>query len=163
MRIPDRFLLLFVTYFKCGLSPRAPGTVGTLGAIPLAILLMYLGSIPHMIFVLVGLPIAIVACELYQKSKGGHDRQEIVIDEVFGYLITMTWLPLTWQSLVMGFLLFRILDIRKPFPIGLIDKKVKGGLGVMADDVVAGMIANFLLQIIYAKTNWLGAQLITFQ
>jgi len=73
----------------------------------------------------------------------------------------MTWLPMTWQSMLFGFVLFRVLDILKPFPIGFIDKKVQGGLGVIADDVVAGLIANIALQVVYSQTNWLGARLIS--
>jgi phosphatidylglycerophosphatase A len=153
----DKFI---VTFMGVGLLPKAPGTFGTLATIPLAMALMSMGSLFHMAFILLGIPLAVWACELYQNRSGAeHDRQEIVIDEVFGYLITMVWLPLTWQSLLLGFILFRILDIFKPFPIGLLDKKVKGGLGVMADDIAAGLIANFVLQIIYLKTDWLGAQI----
>lgn len=99
------------------------------------------------------------ASEQYEQLKGGHDHQEIVIDEVVGILITMTLVPLTWQSVLAGFILFRALDILKPFPIGTLDKKVRGGMGVMADDMAAGIIANILLQIVLVKTAWLGVQL----
>jgi phosphatidylglycerophosphatase A len=83
-----------------------------------------------------------------------------VIDEVIGFLITMTWLPMTWQAYLAGFLLFRVLDIFKPFPIGYLDEKVPGGLGVVADDVAAGMIANIILQVVLVKTAWLGMQIL---
>jgi phosphatidylglycerophosphatase A len=96
-----------------------------------------------------------------EKSRNTHDDGDLVIDEVVGLLITMTWLPITWQSFVFSFILFRILDIGKPFPINLLDKRIKGGLGVMLDDVAAGMIANVLLQLVYSKTNWLGSQVVT--
>jgi phosphatidylglycerophosphatase A len=88
-----------------------------------------------------------------------HDSKEIVIDEVVGFLITMTWLPLTWQSLVAGFVVFRFLDIVKPPPIRQLDRKVPGGFGVMVDDVAAGIIGSILLQFVYNHTNWLGVQI----
>jgi len=150
----------FVTFFGAGLSPKAPGTAGTLAAIPLTFFLIWLGPFFHMTATVVLTIAAIIACEKYEKQIGGHDHSHIVIDEVVGFLITMTWLPLTWQSFAFGFLLFRLFDILKPWPISHFDKKVTGGLGVVVDDVVAGIFANILLQVIYTKTGWLGAQTI---
>jgi phosphatidylglycerophosphatase A len=148
------------TFLGVGKAPKAPGTFGTLAAIPLAFLLMWMGPFYTMGFILLFTPVAIWACEIHQKKLGVEDPQEIVIDEVVGFLITMTWLPMTWQAYLAGFLLFRLLDITKPFPIGYLDKKVPGGLGVMADDIAAGMIANLLLQIVLTKTSWLGVQIV---
>lgn len=148
------------TWFGVGFSPKAPGTFGTLAAIPLALLTMWAGAFLHMGITFVLLMVGIFTCDLYEKKLGGHDHQEMVVDEVVGFLITMTWLPMTWQSFVAGFLLFRLLDIWKPFPIRYIDKKVQGGIGVMVDDVAAGVIANILLQYLYTHTNWLGAQML---
>lgn len=152
--------MLIATFFKVGKLPKAPGTFGTLAAIPLVLVLGYLGPLIYMTFVVFLLPLAIWAAEMHEAQIGRHDAQEIVIDEVLGFLITMTWLPLTWQAMALGFLLFRVLDILKPFPIGYLDKKVQGGLGVIADDVAAGLIASIILQIIYNQTNWLGVQLL---
>ncbi len=67
---------------------------------------------------------------------------------------------MTWQAYVAGFCLFRVLDIFKPFPIGYLDRKISGGMGVMADDIAAGVIANLILQIVYTKTLWLGVQIL---
>jgi len=103
--------------------------------------------------------VAIVICQLYEGKFGMHDGPEIVIDEVAGYMITLTWLPLTWQVWVLSFFLFRALDILKPFPLSWIDRRVKGGAGVVADDVAAGVIANMALQALYTHTTWLGSQL----
>jgi phosphatidylglycerophosphatase A len=112
--------------------------------------------------VLLLIPLAIIAAAAYEQdhlhadSADGHDRSEIVIDEVVGFLITMVWLPMTWQSLLLGFLLFRFFDILKPFPIGYLDRKVPGGLGVVVDDIAAGIFASLILQAVYSYTSILG-------
>jgi len=155
-----RALLLAVTFGGAGLSPKAPGTMGTLATVPLLLLLLWAGPFWHMGVTLLLTLVAIVLSERYQQLTGGHDRQEIVIDEVVGYLITMVWLPLTWQSVVAGFVLFRALDILKPWPISFLDAKVKGGLGVVIDDVAAGLVASLILQQILARTSWLGVQVV---
>jgi len=142
-------LLNLATLYKVGRKQKAPGTWGTLATVPLAALLMLLvGPIGHMIFCILFTIVAIISAQAYEDHSESHDSKHIVIDEAAGFLITMVWLPLTWQSFVYGFILFRILDIFKPPPISFFDKKVKGGLGVVADDVVAGIIANLVLQIL---------------
>jgi phosphatidylglycerophosphatase A len=112
-----------------------------------------------MIVTLILFPIGIMAAQAYEAQSATHDAKEIVIDEVVGFLITMTWLPMTWQSVVLGFVIFRFLDIVKPPPIRQFDRKVPGGLGVMLDDVAAGIIGSILMQLIYTQTNWLGTQI----
>lgn len=154
------FLLKLATFFGAGNMPKGPGTWGTLATIPLAILLMRLGPLYHMVFAILLLPISILAAQTYEEVHGGHDHKQIVIDEVLGFLVTMVWLPLTWQSFVAGFVIFRLLDIFKPFPIGLLDKKVPGGVGVVVDDLAAGIIANIILQYVFTHTSWLGTQYI---
>jgi phosphatidylglycerophosphatase A len=151
---------MIATWFGVGKIKKAPGTWGTLAAVPLSVLLNWAGPYYAMAFILLFVPVGIVAAQFYETQAGGHDRPEIVIDEVLGFLITMTWLPMTWQAYVFGFVLFRFLDILKPFPIGYIDKKIPGGVGVVADDVLAGLIANIALQYLYNQTNWLGVQVI---
>lgn len=159
MKIQDRIILIFVTFFGLGRLPIASGTWGTLGAIPVVLLFAQAGPYGYMGLTLVLSFLAIVAADLYQKRVGGHDKSEIVIDEVAGYLVTMTWVPLTWQSIVIGFFLFRILDILKPYPIGKLDEKVKGGFGVVVDDLAAGVVGNIILQLVFTHTDWLGRQL----
>lgn len=146
--------------FGIGRFPKGPGTVGTLVTIPIVILLSKLGPLYYMGAVILLLPVGIAACEAYEQVKGGHDHKEIVIDEVLGFLITMVWLPMTWQAILIGFALFRVLDITKPLFIGYLDKKIQGGLGVMIDDVAAGIIASLIMQVIYTQTNWLGSQIL---
>lgn len=154
------FLKKLATMFGVGFSPKAPGTVATLATIPIFMLLSLTGPIIYMIVLLLLVIVGIIASEIYEQDKGSHDSQEIVIDEVVGYLITMVWLPLTWQAILIGFVLFRLLDITKPLLIGYLDKKIQGGLGVMADDIVAGIIASIVMQLLYTHTNWLGAQVL---
>lgn len=152
------FLLSLATFFGVGRLPKGPGTWGTLATIPLAVLLGWWGPLWHMLVVLLLLPLSIVSAEAYEKQASRHDAKEIVIDEVVGYLIAVTWLPFTWQSFAAGFVVFRILDILKPFPISVLDQKVKGGLGVVVDDVAAGLITNVILQVVVTQTMWLGVQ-----
>lgn len=160
MEATKNFLIQFATLFGVGKIKKAPGTWGTLVTLPWALGLNLLGPLFAMTITALLTPIVILSAELYEKKYGGHDSKEIVVDEFLGFIITMTWLPITVQSYVFGFLLFRLLDILKPFPIGYIDKKVRGGLGVVADDIAAGIIANIILQVIYTQTSWLGSQMV---
>ncbi|WP_374077462.1 phosphatidylglycerophosphatase A [Bdellovibrio bacteriovorus] len=148
------------TLFGIGRFPKGPGTAATVATIPLVLLLSKFGPLVYMGAIVLLLPVGIVACEFYEQDKGGHDHKEIVIDEVLGFLITMVWLPLTWQAILIGFALFRLLDITKPLFIGYLDKKIQGGLGVMVDDVAAGIIASLIMQVLYTQTNWLGSQVL---
>jgi phosphatidylglycerophosphatase A len=156
-------LKAFVDFFaRAGFAhrvPRGPGTYGTIVAIPLVALLQQLSSITYMVIATALMVFAIVIAQFYEDIHGGHDSKEIVIDEVVGYVVAMTWLPPTWQSFLAGFVIFRTLDIWKPFPIRMIDRRVPGGLGVVADDVVAGILTNILLQIVFTRTTLLGVQL----
>ncbi len=149
---------LLATFFYLGRAPAMPGTVGTLGAIPLVFLFSLFGLYGYMGAVFVFALIAIYVAEQYEQAVQNHDPKEIVIDEVVGFLITMFWLPLTWQAFLAGFILFRVLDIIKPFPISAIDRRANGGFGTVTDDIVAGVIANLVLQFVYTQTHWLGAQ-----
>lgn len=151
---------LISTWFWVGKLPRAPGTWGTLAAVPIVYILSLTGSVAYMVATLVFVFVGVFAADIYEKSLGQHDSSEIVIDEVVGYLIAMTWLPMTWQSVLLGFLIFRFFDIFKPFPISWLDQKINGGLGVMIDDIAAGVITNIILQMLYTKTSWLGSQII---
>ena len=145
-----KLVQLLATFFYVGKIPRAPGTFGTLATIPLWYILSHnLAPISYMMAVFALVIASMVVCEFYERQVGTHDNSEVVIDEVVGFLITMTWVPENWKSVVVGFVLFRLLDIAKPFPISHLDKKVKGGVGVVIDDVAAGIIASLILQGMY--------------
>ncbi|MES2856142.1 MAG: phosphatidylglycerophosphatase A [Bdellovibrionota bacterium] len=157
MAVRKRIIEALATGFYLGKIPFMPGTWGTLAGIPAVLLLAQLNSdIGYMVGVVVLILVASFVAELYEREHGGHDPGEIVIDEVAGYAVAMTMLPQTWQAYLAAFIVFRIIDIFKPYPINRIDQRVKGGLGTVLDDVAAGLVANVILQIIYTKTNWLG-------
>jgi len=155
-----KWIAILATWFGLGRTKKAPGTFGTLGAIPLVFVLYQLGPIQYMIGTFLFIVFAIFISQAHERELGHHDASEIVIDEVAGFLVTMTWLPMGGKSLGIGFAIFRLLDIWKPFPIRYFDKKVEGGVGVVVDDVVAGLIANIFLQLLYTRTTWLGEQFI---
>jgi phosphatidylglycerophosphatase A len=144
-----RLVILLATWGGTGLSPVAPGTAGTLAAIPLFLLL---SLFPLWIYLLCALGIALLACWAAGEAEiifQEQDSQRIVIDEVAGFLVTMTALPPAWPYLLVGFCLFRAFDIIKPPPIRLFERKVKGGYGVVLDDVLAGIYAHISLRIIF--------------
>jgi phosphatidylglycerophosphatase A len=146
------------TWFYLGKLPKAPGTFGSLGAIPFIVLLSQMSLWLYIPVVVLFVLFGIFICQVYESQNQIHDASEIVIDEVAGMAITMAFIPITWQSLLIGFLIFRVLDISKPFPIGYLDRKVTGGFGVMVDDIVAGLISNVLMQILLTYTSFLGVQ-----
>lgn len=131
-----------------GLAPKAPGTFGTLAAIPVWWLL--LSGVPDWAYACVllsGFAFGVLICERTSKDLGVHDHGGIVWDEWIGLWITYLWLPDGWLWVVYGFALFRLFDIIKPWPISWLDRRVKGGLGIMIDDVVAGLLALGVLQL----------------
>lgn len=150
---------LLATWFRLGHLKPAPGTWGTLGGIPVVLFLNLLSPIGYMVGAGLFMLFATLVAEFYERQVEGHDRSEVVIDEVAGFAIAMTWLPLTWQAWLGAFVVFRILDALKPPPLSWIDQKIKGGLGVVADDIAAGIITNFIMQIVFVQTAWLGYQL----
>jgi phosphatidylglycerophosphatase A len=135
--------------FGSGLSPVAPGTFGTLAAIPIYLALV--NSVNSVIYLLVVILLSLIGfwlCGKTAKDLGVHDHPGIVWDEIVGFLITMYLVPLSWVWIMVGFALFRVFDILKPWPIRVLDEKVEGGIGIMLDDIVAGIFAWVVLQII---------------
>lgn len=131
--------------FGSGLSPRAPGTMGTLVAIPIVWLLSQFGLVWYTGLLLAGTILGIYICGKTAQDVGEHDHGAIVWDEIIGYMLTMLFVPVTWLTLLLGFLLFRFFDILKPWPICWFDKHVQGGLGIMLDDILAGIAAATVL------------------
>jgi phosphatidylglycerophosphatase A len=129
-----------------GASPRAPGTVGTLAAVPLWYLLAQTPLAVYLLLVLVAFVIGIWLCGRTSREIGVDDHSGIVWDEFVGYWITMIALPVDWSWALAGFVLFRLFDILKPWPIGPVDRQLRGGLGIMLDDVLAGIMAAAVLR-----------------
>jgi phosphatidylglycerophosphatase A len=133
---------LLATWFGAGRLPGAPGSWGSLAALPFAGALAWLGG-PWLVFLAAMLLLGpgLWASARYMAACGRHDPGAVVIDEVVGQWLTLALLPLTPISYLAGFILFRIMDVAKPWPAGWIDRKVAGPWGVMLDDVVAGIYA----------------------
>ena len=132
--------------FGSGLAPKAPGTFGTLAAIPLYLLLADLPSWAYLLVLLVSILAGIWICGESSRRLQVHDHSGIVWDEFAGYWLTMLAAPAGWGWIVLGFLLFRLFDIWKPWPIRRMDRTIHGGLGIMLDDVMAGLYAWVLMQ-----------------
>jgi phosphatidylglycerophosphatase A len=136
---PVHFLALG---FGSGLATKMPGTFGTLAALPLVVLLSCYSSFNVYLIVTILISIAgIWICGKAADDMGVHDDSSIVWDEVAGMLLTMLAIPLSWQTLLAGFVLFRFFDILKPWPISYLDKHVHNGFGIMIDDVLAGLLS----------------------
>jgi len=132
-----------------GLSPFAPGTAGTVIAVLLYIPLSYLSLWNYIAVLIVASLAGIYLCQKTSDSLGVKDHPAIVWDEFLGYWLTMLLAPEGWVWIVLGFILFRLFDIWKPWPIRVIDHKVEGGLGIMLDDLLAGAYAFTILQLIH--------------
>ncbi|MCU7844808.1 MAG: phosphatidylglycerophosphatase A [Candidatus Thiodiazotropha sp. (ex Monitilora ramsayi)] len=131
--------------FGSGLAPKAPGTFGTLVAIPIYLILQPLSYWLYLLLVVLGFIVGIWICDQTSKDLGVHDHGGIVWDEIIGYLITMSFVPASLWWILIGFVLFRLFDILKPWPIGWLDKRVEGGFGIMLDDLVAGLYAGVVM------------------
>lgn len=131
--------------FGSGLAKKAPGTCGTLAAVPIYLALIQTSYLIYALATIISSIVGIWICGIAADRLGEHDFGGIVWDEIAGFLITMWFIPFSWFNLVMGFILFRAFDIIKPWPIKWIDQKVSGGFGIMLDDVIAGVFAGGVL------------------
>ena len=132
--------------FGAGLSPKAPGTMGTVVAV---LIYLVLPSMPPIIYaglILLSFVFGIWICGKTSEDLGVHDHGGIVWDEFVGYWITMFMAPSGLFWVLLGFVLFRLLDIFKPWPIKWADKELAGGLGIMLDDVLAGIMGALCIQ-----------------
>ncbi len=132
--------------FGSGLVPRAPGTAGSLLAVALFVPLSWLPWYAYLAVIMVSFLAGIWICGAVSAEMGVHDHGGIVWDEFVGVWITLFMAPTNPLWLLAGFVLFRILDIFKPWPIKRLDREVKGGFGIMLDDVLAGIMAALCIQ-----------------
>lgn len=138
--------LWLATWFGCGLSPRAPGTVGTLAALPFGFAIMWYGGTAGLLLAaLIVSAAGLWAAGVYERKSGTHDSGAIVIDEVAGMWLTLCAGTLSPLSFVLAFGLFRLFDILKPWPVSWADRELPGAAGVMADDIIAGILAGLCL------------------
>ena len=134
--------------FGAGLSPTAPGTAGTLLAVPLVFVLRDLDAVWYLLLTAGLLAAGVWLCGRTARDLQVHDHPGIVWDEIVGYLVTMVFAPPGWLWIALGFVLFRFFDIVKPWPIRWCDRQVGGGLGIMLDDLLAGAFSAALLQLL---------------
>lgn len=133
--------------FGSGLSPRAPGTVGTAVALPVYLLFAQQPLWVYSAIVVAAAIVGIWICHRASEALGVHDHPGIVWDEFVGLWITLWAVPVDALWILAGFLVFRLFDIWKPWPIGWLDRHAGGGLGIMIDDIVAGVMACVVLQL----------------
>jgi phosphatidylglycerophosphatase A len=133
--------------FGSGLSPFAPGTMGTLVAIPFIFPLRALGEPVFLLALILLFVFGVWVCGRVSQKLGVHDHGGIVWDEMLGYWLSAAFIPLQWPWLLAAFVLFRIFDILKPWPIRQLDQKVSGGFGIMIDDVVAALFVVLILAV----------------
>ena len=148
---PSDPAFLLATWFGAGLLPKAPGSWGSLAALPFAWGLAWLGgptlllTAAVLVFVL-----GLWASARYSEAVGIHDAGPIVIDEVAAQWLTLAFAPLEPLAYLLGFVLFRVADVAKPWPANWVDRRVGGGLGIMLDDVVAAIYAGGALMLLLA-------------
>jgi len=147
-----QIIIFFATGAWSGYAPVAPGTAGSLVGLILACLVAPVGRRSPAAFLMGFVIVFLAACWIAgeaEKFFGEQDSSRIVIDEVLGMVATMFLIPIGWFSLAAGFALFRIFDIIKPFPASYLDRRLHGGVGVMLDDIAAGIYANLVMQAAY--------------
>lgn len=134
--------------FGSGLAPKAPGTFGTVVAIPFYWFMQDWPLFAYLALVVASFAVGVYLCDVAAKAQETHDHPGIVWDEIVGYWLTMTLAPSGWHWILIGFCLFRFFDILKPWPIGWVDRRVRGGFGIMIDDILAAIYAGLCLQVI---------------
>ncbi len=146
-----RIAKLIALWFGAGLFPKVPGTAGTMAALPFAWLMQVYAPawvLPVAVFL-----IFLTGCwasAVYVQQTGKEDPSEVVIDEVAGIWLVLCFFEATPLNYIMAFLAFRVFDMVKPWPVSLADRKVKGGFGVMLDDLLASAYAILTLHLIYS-------------
>ena len=146
--VRQKTILFLATGGLIGFSPVAPGTFGSLAALPLCLWISSLRIGPAMILMAALIILSTWIAHAAEKIEAQKDPSQVVVDEICGMAIALFALPFTPFFIIGGFALFRLFDILKPFPIDWVDKKVPGGLGIMLDDIIAGMFANGVMRLV---------------
>jgi phosphatidylglycerophosphatase A len=143
----NRTKIVLATWFGAGFSPRVPGTVGTLFAAPLVVLLWWIGAWPLHLFAIAAVTsLGLWAAADAETHWNRKDPRQVVIDEAAGFLLTTFLVPPRAELLLAAFVLFRVSDILKPWPAGRLER-LPGAWGIMADDLAAGLYANLAVQV----------------
>ena len=140
--------MFFATGFFSGYLPKAPGTWGSLVALPLWLALSFLSPSSYSLMLAAVFFIGWFVAGEAEKILDRPDPGCVVIDEIFGMFVTLFAAPRTWPALILAFLLFRLFDIVKPFPVSWLDRRINGGLGIMLDDAMAGIYAFLVLHLL---------------
>lgn len=140
------------TFFYIGYLPLIPGTFGSLAGIFL-IYLVKVYALNYLLLTLVVIVIGFLVCGQAEKAMQKKDPRYVVIDEVSGMLLSLLFLPYDIKLVIIAFILFRVLDTLKPFPAGRLEK-LKGSVGIMSDDLIAGLYTNFILQVVIRVTSF---------
>jgi len=154
--IGGKVSLILSSWWGTGLLPWAPGTWATVTALPLAACINLAEPAFRVIFLAGFIGLATWASSRSQAVLMRTDPPEIVLDEVLGFLVAMFLLPVTWLTLTLAVMFFRLFDIVKPFPIGYLEKRLRGGAGVVMDDFVAGLFANLCVRGVLLLVKDLG-------
>jgi phosphatidylglycerophosphatase A len=150
--------LYFIAFgFGSGLIPKAPGTWGTLVGLIIYVAIAFttpINDVFFALFVVMAGSVGVVICEKVSQDMQVHDHGGIVWDEMVGIWLVLIAIPDGWYWLLLAFILFRVLDIAKPWPISFVDRRLRGGMGIMLDDVLAGLIAWLLIQLVNGYLIW---------
>ncbi len=148
MILRKKTILFLSSGCSLGNMPFAPGSFGTLAGLPICWLLSRIDPWISLVLIALTIPFAIWIAGEAEQIMGQKDPGAIVIDEILGMTLTLAGLPFTATTAGLGFVLFRVLDITKPFPIRFLERRFKGGTGIVLDDIAAAIIANITLRII---------------
>ncbi len=168
MRLREKSVLFIATGCRIGNIPLAPGSFGTLAGIPICFFLSTIDIQIAILCIMIFLLAAVVISHHAEKILNTNDPGSVVIDEIAGIMVALAGMPFNTWVVVTGFIVFRILDIFKPFPINHMEKRLSGGIGIVMDDMMAGMITNAILRMViyiagmfnmkymtYNEMNWL--------
>ena len=153
MKISERAVIFLATGFFVGTVPFAPGTFGSIIGLPLVFLLSRINLLLSVAYILLFILFAIGIASATEKILNQKDPAKIVIDEIAGIMVAFTGLPFNLKTVIAGFVIFRVFDILKPFPIRSLERRVGGGSGVVLDDVLAGVYANLILRLAFYITG----------